>query len=79
MGALNMPAMAAAEPHPTSSMSSRWSSRKSRPMFDPMAAPVYTIGASAPTDPPNPMVIELAMTDVYMLCGFSRLFFCEMA
>ena len=27
------------------------------------------MGASAPTDPPNPIVIELAMTDVYILCG----------
>ena len=34
-----------------------------RPMFDPMAEPVSTIGASGPTDPPKPIVAELAMID----------------
>ena len=34
-----------------------------------MAAPVYTIGASAPTEPPNPMVRELVTMEDHMLCG----------
>ena len=37
--------------------------------LDPIAAPVYTIGASAPTDPPNPMVTEDAATEVHILWG----------
>ena len=45
----------------------------------PMAAPVHTMGPSAPTEPPKPMVTELASRDVYMLCRFSRLLFCEIA
>ena len=32
-----------------------------------MAAPVYTIGASAPTEPPKPMVRALVTSDEYML------------
>ena len=33
-----------------------------------MAAPVYTIGASAPTEPPKPMVRALVTIDENMLC-----------
>lgn len=51
MGALKIPAMAPAAPHPTSSIRVFCSMRKSRPKFEPMAAPVNTMGASAPTDP----------------------------
>lgn len=64
MGALKMPAMAPAAPHPTRIIKLRCSSRKKLPRFDPMADPVSTIGASAPTDPPKPMVIELAIREV---------------
>ena len=39
-----------------------------RPRLEPMAAPVYTIGASAPTEPPNPIVRALVTSDEYMLC-----------
>ena len=63
MGALNIPAMAAAAPHPTSSMSVLLSIRKSCPRLEPIAEPVSTIGASAPTEPPNPMVMAEAITD----------------
>ena len=41
----------------------------------PMAAPVNTIGPSAPTEPPKPMVTEEAMSDEYMLWILRRLFF----
>ena len=79
MGALKMPAMAPAAPHPTRSISLRRSTWKSCPRLDPMADPVSTMGASAPTDPPKPMVSALAMTEEYMLCRLMRAFFCEMA
>ena len=36
-------------------------------MFDPMAAPVSTIGASGPTEPPNPMVVAPPTTEVQQL------------
>ena len=72
MGALKIPDTAPAAPHPTSSIIVRASTRKRRPRFEPMAEPVSTIGASAPTDPPKPMVMELATTDEYMLCGRMR-------
>src|SRR3712207_7680045 len=62
MGALNMPAMAAAAPHPTSQISCRLSMPNSFPKLEPMALPVKTIGASAPTEPPQPIVIPDAMT-----------------
>ena len=38
-------------------------------MFDPMAAPVSTIGASGPTEPPKPMVVAPPTTGVQQLCG----------
>ena len=44
-----------------------------------MAEPVSTMGASAPTEPPKPMVMAEAMTDDHVLCDFSRDLFDEMA
>ena len=44
-----------------------------------MAEPVSTMGASAPTDPPKPMVMAEAMTDDQQLWDFSRDLFDEMA
>ena len=44
-----------------------------------MAEPVNTIGASAPTEPPKPMVMAEAMTDDQQLCDFSLDLFDEMA
>ena len=68
-----MPAMAPAAPQPTSSISVLLSMRNSLPRFEPMAEPVSTIGASAPTDPPKPMVMPEATTDDQQLCPLSRL------
>ena len=48
------------------------SSRNSLPRLEPMAEPVSTIGASAPTEPPKPMVIADAMTLDHVLCPFRR-------
>ena len=67
IGALKMPAIAPAAPHPKSIMRVRCSSLKSRPRLLPMAAPVNTIGASAPTEPPNPIVKPLATIEVHVL------------
>ena len=44
-----------------------------------MAEPVSTMGASAPTLPPNPMVSADAMTELQQWCPCSRLFFLLMA
>ena len=44
-----------------------------------MAEPVSTIGASAPTDPPKPMVMAEAMTLDQQLCDFNRERLDEMA
>jgi len=37
-----------------------------------MAAPVSTIGASGPTEPPNPMVVAPPTIDVQQLCPGMR-------
>ena len=63
-GALKIPATPAAAPQPTSNISKRGDKRNACPIFDPMAAPVETIGPSAPTEPPKPIVIDAATTDV---------------
>ena len=73
MGALKMPAMAPAEPQPTSSMRVLLSRRKSLPRLEPMAEPVSTMGASAPTEPPKPMVMAEAITDDQQLWPGRRL------
>ena len=68
MGALNMPAMAAAAPQPTNSIRLFFSTWNSCPRLLPMADPVSTMGASAPTEPPKPMVMADAMTEDQQLC-----------
>jgi hypothetical protein len=68
-GALKMPAMAPAAPQPSRTVMLRYDRPQSRPRLLPMAAPVYTIGASAPTDPPNPMVTADVSIDDQVLCG----------
>ena len=79
IGALKMPETAPAAPHPTRSISVRCSNRKMLPKFEPMAEPVSTIGASAPTEPPKPMVMALAINDDQVLCRLIRLCLREMA
>jgi len=39
-------------------------------MFEPIAEPVSTIGASNPTLPPKLTVMVLAISEVYMLWAF---------
>ena len=79
IGALKTPPNAPATPQPMRSMRLRCSRRKRRPKLDPTAAPVRTIGDSAPTDPPKPMVSALARSDDQVLCGLMRLLRWEMA
>ena len=67
IGALNIPAIAPDAPQPTSSIRVFWSSLRYLPKFDPIAAPVSTIGASGPTEPPKPIVSELATIDDHVL------------
>ena len=62
MGALKMPAMAPDAPQPMRSIIVLWSTRNCLPSRLPMAEPVSTMGDSAPTEPPKPMVSEDAMT-----------------
>ena len=68
MGALKMPATAPAAPQPTNSINVLCGILNVVPNCEPMAEPVRTIGASAPTDPPNPMVMELAIKLDQVLC-----------
>ena len=66
-GALKIPATAPAAPQPRSMVIFLYESPIYRATFDPIAAPVYTIGASAPTEPPNPIVTEEATIDDHIL------------
>ena len=77
-GALKMPAMAPAAPHPKSSFTPRALTWKNRPTLEPMAVPVEAMGASSPTLPPNATVRVDATSDEYMLRGGSDPFFREM-
>ena len=79
IGALKIPAMAAAAPHPTRRIRFFFSRWNICPRLLPMAEPVSTIGASAPTEPPKPMVIADATTDDQQLCDFRWLFLVDMA
>jgi hypothetical protein len=70
MGALKIPDTAPAAPQPMSSIITFWSILKKLARLEPIAEPVNTIGDSAPTEPPKPMVIPLAMSDDHILCLF---------
>ena len=60
IGALNVAAMPAAAPQPTSVADLAAGSFSVWPIAEPSAAPICTIGPSRPTDPPEPMVIAEA-------------------
>ena len=59
IGALNIEAMAAAAPEPVTAMRSFSLVLNRRAIFDPIAAPLTTIGASGPAEPPKDIVIRL--------------------
>ena len=65
-GALKVAAIPAAAPQPTSVRRRRSPTRSHWPIDEPMAEPIWTIGPSRPTDPPDamhtPEATSLAMT-----------------
>ena len=68
IGALKMAATAAEVPQAVSRINDllfRWNSE---PSCEPMAEPVSAIGASNPTDPPNPTVSVLLTSEEYVWC-----------
>ena len=67
IGAWKIPPIAPAAPQPIMSIMVFWSRRNSFAKLLPIAAPVITIGASAPTEPPKPMVIADPTTEVHVL------------
>ena len=73
IGALNTPAIAADAPQPTRSIIVLLSMWNNLPRLLPMAEPVSTIGASAPTLPPKPIVMADATTELQQLWPFIRL------
>ena len=79
IGALKMPATAPAAPQPTRSIICLLLRLNNRPKLLPMALPVSTIGASAPTLPPKPIVMALATTELHVLCKRILLCFRAMA
>ena len=58
IGALKTPAMAPAAPHPRRIMTYLVFILKNLAMFEAIALPVRTIGASKPTPPPKATVID---------------------
>ena len=61
MGALNVAAMPAAAPQPTSVRRRRADMPMAWPTRDPMAAPTWMMGPSRPADPPLPIVTAEAI------------------
>lgn len=66
-GALNTAAIAAVQPQAKSSVVFLAFKLNNLDKLDPIADPVSTMGASNPTDPPNPTVNELATMEEYIL------------
>src|SRR5690606_30148286 len=59
IGLLNAPAIPAAAPQANNIVTSLYCNPKKRPVLEPIAEPLYAIGASKPHDPPKPTVIAL--------------------
>ena len=68
IGALKIAAMAPVAPQANNKICERVSSLNILPMLEPIAEPVYTIGASNPTEPPKPTVNVLATKELQVLC-----------
>ena len=66
IGALKAPPIPAATPQASNNVRSFWVSLYVRAKLEPNAAPVITIGASTPADPPKPTVRELVMIWEYI-------------
>ena len=67
IGALKIPPIAPAAPQPIMSIIVFWSKRKALAKLLPIAAPVSTIGASAPTEPPKPIVSPEPAIELHIL------------
>ena len=63
IGALKMAATAAEVPQAVSRISDFWFRWNTDPNCDPMAEPVSAMGASSPTEPPNPTVKVLLTSE----------------
>src|SRR5574344_1324257 len=70
IGALNTPAIAPADPQANNIIFICLSTLKRLPMFDAIALPVKTIGASNPTEPPKATVIDDVAIEDQQLCVF---------
>ena len=77
IGALKMAAIAPVAPQANNNIRDRVSSLNKLEMLEPIAEPVYTMGASNPTEPPNPTVRVLAIRDVHVLCLSIFPLFCD--
>ena len=64
MGLSKMAEIAAAEPQPTSRLRWRRSMWRNPALFEPIAAPVSTLGASSPAEPPRPT--ESALDSIWL-------------
>ena len=65
MGLSKIAEIAAAEPHPSSSERCRRSICRKLALFAPIAAPVSTLGASRPAEPPKPT--EIALDSMWLI------------
>ena len=72
IGALKVAAIPAAAPHPTSVRRRCSSMRSHWPIVEPMAEPIYTIGPSRPTEPPEPMQMPDANSLAIITRGLIR-------
>ncbi len=69
MGALKTAAMPPAVPHPTRVFIISPERRRNWPTLDPIAAPIWAIGASLPTDPPEPSVAAAVKVRIRVVLG----------
>ena len=72
IGALNVAEIPPAAPHATSRRSCDSDSRSSWPVTEPRAEPIWTIGPSRPTEPPEPMQTAEASDFTIGTCGRIR-------
>ena len=71
MGALKVAAIPAAAPHPTRVLLFKVGALRTWAMVDPMEDPIWTMGPSLPTEPPEPMVIAEAR--IFMRATLGRI------
>ncbi len=72
IGALKVAEMPPAAPQATSTRSRDSATRASWPIVEPSAEPIWTIGPSRPTEPPEPMQSAEASDLITATCGRMR-------